>query len=187
MIELLNSSELRDVLYGVATIFALLGWTRERADLAASPDPSRQPMFWLLSAALLAAMGISRAIDLGDAVSDLGRDGAASQGWYDTRFLFQEVVVVALATIWGLSIFAGARGARTGRGRYLPTAAMLTSLIGFAVVRLVSLHQIDALLYRRDLLGLRIVSLLEVTLLTGTIATMLWFPLDSPHRESGKG
>ena len=54
----------------------------------------------------------------------------------------------------------------------------------FAAVRVVSLHHIDALLYRRDILGLRIVSLVELSLLGATIASMRWFPYEVRNAET---
>lgn len=183
MTELLDSPELRLVLYVVAAIAALLAWARERDDLATRDSGVRWPRFWLLSAALLAAMGVARAVDLGDVISDLGRDRAVSDGWYDTRLLLQVAVVGAMATVWGLSVLGGLWGVLERRGRYMPAAAMLVSLVCFAAVRVVSLHHVDALLYRRDLLGLRFVSLIELSLLAATIASMHWFPFDTAEND----
>ena len=184
MIELLDSAELRLVVYGVAAMSALVLWRRERDEVATCPERSRWPRFWLLSAALLAAMGVARAIDLGDVVADLGRDEADAQGWYDTRIVVQAAIVGAMASAWAVIVTAGIWRAIVRRGRYLPTATLLVSLLGFAAVRVVSLHHIDALLYRRDILGLRIVSLVELSLLGATIASMRWFPYEVRNAET---
>ena len=61
--------------------------------------------------------------------------------------------------------------------------ALIGSVITFAAIRTVSLHHIDTLLYRRDLLGVRIVSVVEIALLV--VVTMVTVaairPIDRAH------
>ena len=125
MTELLDSGGLRLVLYAVAAGCALFAAQRETRELATTPGRDRWPGFWLLSAVLLVAMGLARAIDLGDIVADLGRDRAVSDGWYDTRFVLQGAIVGSMSALWGLVVLAGLWGVIERRGRYLPAATML--------------------------------------------------------------
>jgi hypothetical protein len=51
------------------------------------------------------------------------------------------------------------------RRRYLPAALAVFTLMCFIGVRLISLHQIDAVMYRRDLAGARFGAVAELAIL----------------------
>jgi hypothetical protein len=60
------------------------------------------------------------------------------------------------------------------RRRYLPVALVVFTLMCYAGMRLVSLHQIDALLYHRELAGLKIDTVLELIGLGVALGSCVW-------------
>lgn len=52
------------------------------------------------------------------------------------------------------------------RRRYLPAFLLTSSVVGFAAIRVVSLHQVDSVLYRTSILGVDVVVYLELGLLS---------------------
>ncbi len=70
------------------------------------------------------------------------------------------------------------------RSRYLPVAVAFFSIVGFATVRFVSLHEVDRLLARRDIGGIRLGTLVEFSLLALATAATIWFPFSPAPRLS---
>jgi len=66
------------------------------------------------------------------------------------------------------------------RRRYLPEAIVVLALAAFAAVRLVSLHQVDALLYRRRIEGVKVDAVIELAVLA--VATVI--PLRRPREAA---
>lgn len=70
---------------------------------------------------------------------------------------------------------------------YLPSAALIGALVSFAAARTVSLHHIDILLDRRELLDVRLASVVEIELLTAvsvaTVVTIFRGQLDGDPAE----
>ncbi len=176
MTELLDSAGLRLAGYVVVAMAALVSGRREQRSTS-SPSEGCWPAFWYLSALLLAVMAASRAVDIGDVVSDVGRDRIRSGGWYDIRRAFQALIVGTVAGVWAVSVLVSTWRVPARHRRFLPAAVMLGTLAGFAAVRVVSFHYVDTVLYRRDLFGVRVVAIVELALLALTFATMFWFPL----------
>lgn len=160
MAEVLDSNACRVLAYVVASVVCvLLGW-RERVQRR---DERRDlwPTFWFLSAALLLVLAVGR-VGLGDLLSDLGRRTAREEGWYQTRRTFQAAVVGSVAAVWGIAVIVAIWRVPERRRRYLPAAVVLSGLVCFAAIRLVSLHHVDTLLYRRDIADVRIVAIVEI-------------------------
>ncbi len=175
MTEVLNGGWLRVVGYFVAAAAALWAARRDRDDIA-DRGAVRWPMFWYLSAGLLASMAIARGGHIGDLISSLGRSVAEEGGWYEARRTAQTVVVVAVTSTWFVTISLAFWRVPERRRRYLPAALVLFSLVCFGAVRIVSLHQIDTVLYRRDIAGVRIVSIIELFGLASAVLAMFWYP-----------
>lgn len=171
--DILDSGSLRVLGYVIAAALALWWGVRERQ----SADAHREdwwPTYWFVSAALLIVMGLARAGGLGDLVGELGREQARSSGWYDTRRTAQAVAVVAVSIGWVVAVVVAILRVPPRRRRYLPHVIGLSGIVAFAAVRIVSLHHVDTLLYRRDVAGVRFVAMIEITLLLVTIgATFL--------------
>jgi hypothetical protein len=65
----------------------------------------------------------------------------------------------------------------TGEPPPLPSEAIsVVALVAFAAVRLVSLHQVDALLYRRRIHGVKVDAVIELAVLATAIVLPLWHP-----------
>ena len=177
--NVLDSGSLRVAAYCLLAALAAYWYARERV---APPSPARWPTYWLLTAFLLLSMGVGRAGAIGDLVSELGREQARSSGWYEGRRSIQAVAVAVIAGAWVVSVVLAIWRVPPRRRRYLPSVVVVSTLVMFATVRLVSLHQIDTVLYRRDIGGIRIVALVELMLLalTGVVIGMVDRPGWSP-------
>ena len=180
LIDVLDSSALRATAYVIVAIAAVVTglWERRMTD---RDSTAIWPTYWFLSAALMLAMAVARSSGFGDLVSDIGRDQARSSGWYDARRGLQVVAVVAVSITWLVAVFVSIWRVPPRRRRYLPTAIALGTIVAFAAVRVVSLHHVDTVLYRRDIGGVRIVAVMELSLLCLTLATMAW----STRRATG--
>ena len=138
---------------------SLLAWRleRRRADV-----PWAWPAFWLVTAAVLTAMAIGRLLNLDDLATEIGRGQATARGWYENRRRGQAVVVGAIGLFWLCAVTVALARVPERRRRYLPVAIMVLSLLCFAAVRLVSLHQVDAALYRRHIQDVRVGTAIEL-------------------------
>lgn len=173
----LDSGGLRVVGYVVAAAAAVLAVAPERRR-----DPADAlPGLWLAVAAALMALGGARVLHLGEVLADAGRDRAESGGWYDVRGPVQFLAVAAIGALW-LAVIAVLWLLPRYR-RFLPTAVVLSGLAGFAAVRIVSFHFVDAALYRRDVAGVRVVAWAELGLLAAMILTASWAPRQPAPRK----
>jgi hypothetical protein len=77
--------------------------------------------------------------------------------------------------IWFVTVVIALWRVPARRRRYLPAALSVFTLMCFIGVRLISLHGIDALLYRRDLGGARFGAVVELALL-GVAVLLTAFP-----------
>lgn len=94
------------------------------------------------------ALGFALWFDVAGDVANLGRRAAGSEGWYGGRRPVQAAFILAIlgltlalsACVWRLA------GSRTPRLR-VPLLLFL-ALLGYVVIRTISLHQVDAYLNR---------------------------------------
>jgi hypothetical protein len=173
-----DSDGVRVAAYLIAASVALTTWARERR--RARSVPSLWPTFWLLTAAVFLAMAIGRAADLGGLATELGRSEARAQGWYADRRRIQAVVVAALGATWLIVVATALWRVPARRRRYLPAALAVFTLMCFVGVRLISLHQVDSLLYRRDIAGAQVGALGELALLAVAVVLTAWPPPVGP-------
>lgn len=176
MTELLDSGGLRLASYFAAAVASIAAGRTDRRLQSNNIDDGRWPTFWFVGSVLLVAMGVARAGDLADIISEAGRDRSRSGDWYEIRRSFQVVIVGTISAIWSLGVLVAIWRGPERRRRYLPAAIALSTLPAFAAIRIVSLHHIDALLYRHDLAGVRLAAVAELTLLVAAVTTMFWFP-----------
>jgi len=174
LIDVVDSGNLRIGLYVVVACGALWWGVRERRRMKIERH-DWWPTYWYTSAVLLATMAVGRAGSIGDLIGEAGRDQALDGGWYDTRRAIQSGVVLAVAIVWAIGVVVAIWRVPPRRRRYLPHALTVSALFAFAAIRIVSLHHIDSLLYRRDIADVRIVTWIEVSLLVATvIAAVVW-------------
>ena len=181
MRELIDSGTLRSAGYFVLAALAIVAALREHT----SVDRERLqlwPRYWVWTALLLLVVGIAHAGELGEVLASLGRREARAAGWYDARRKVQALAVLAVSAGWCITVLVAIWRVPPRRRRYLPSAIAVFTLIAFIAVRVVSLHQIDALLYRRGVHGVRFVSLVELTLLAVAGASIVarWRPTATP-------
>ncbi|MEO8693043.1 MAG: hypothetical protein ABI658_05970 [Acidimicrobiales bacterium] len=160
MITLVNSNGLRTFGYLVAAAAAIVAGVREHR--SRTVDSAAWPAFWFVAGAILLTMAVARGSDIGGFLADAGRRSARSGGWYSRRRRFQENVVAALGAAMVIALAVAARWMPASRRRYLPEAFIVLALAVFAGVRLVSLHQVDALLYRRRVEGVKLDAVIEL-------------------------
>ena len=176
---LVNSSWLRTSGYLLAATAALIAGRKELRSRSVGSDS--WPLFWFLAAGILLAMALTRGTDFAHLLPELGRRSAYSGGWYDQRRRLQAAVIVVLgaALIGAVAVALG--WIPKNRRHYLPEATIVFALAGFAGVRLVSLHQVDVLLYNRRIEGVKVDAVIELTILAAAIVVPFRkFPASDP-------
>lgn len=115
---------------------------------------SQEPRVWTAIAVLLALLGVSELLQLQPTLTNLGRAAAFQEGWYWHRHGVQIAVTkigVAMTILLSLGLLLSARLTSVQCAVALACAVLI---LGYILVRAVSLHQVDALL-QRTTLGLR--------------------------------
>jgi hypothetical protein len=159
----------------VAVAVAAL-WAGWREQSRAKSNANLWPAFWFLTAALFGLMAFGRATDLGGLATKVGRAEARDHGWYFDRQHIQVIVLASLAGLWFVAVVLALWRVLDRGFRYLPMAILTLSLMCFAAVRAVSLHQIDTLLDRRHIAGARIGDIAEGFALALALAATFWRP-----------
>lgn len=181
----MNSHWARVIGYALLVALSFVALARERR--RASEVDGVWPPFWLWTAGFLAVMAVGRAGDIGSLLGDLGRGRAVDSGWYESRRPLQAAVVAALGVGWFVVVSVACWRTPERRRRYLPMGIMVVTLAAYAAIRVVSLHQVDGLLHRRELAGVRVGTVIESTLLLVTALVTLWVPPDRQVRIEGPG
>lgn len=174
MLEWSDSNWVRVMGYALVAVSALFAGVRERRRRAANPN--LWPVFWYLTAGVFLLMAAGRLADIGGLATELGRSEAYAYGWYAERRKFQAVLVGGLCATWFVAVVIALWRVPERRRRYLPMAVVTFSLMCFAAIRLVSLHQVDGLLYRREIEGAPFGSVVELAGIMLAFATTFWHP-----------
>lgn len=140
--------------YAAAAILAAIAWRRSRARAqalaAARPaDASEERHLAVLFALVLAAMvflGINKQLDLQTYFTEVMRDLAHRQGWYESRRRYQALFVLTIAIAGAAATSVLAYGLRRSIRRVRLVVAGLGTIATFVVIRAASFHHIDALL-----------------------------------------
>ena len=96
--------------------------------------------------------------------------------WYESRRRLQGAVVATVGLTWFVAVTAACWRVPARRRRYLPMIVIVLTLGAYAAIRVVSLHQIDAILHRRHFAGVRYGTAIEYALLVVAGACALWTP-----------
>ena len=132
------------IAYGVTAVLCLLVAIR----ITQHPSPSKH-RYWFGLALGGLLLGINKQQDLTGILTRQVRETAWQDQWYFGRQPVQLAIVVAAGLIFGLFFFLLMRRVKmTSRWQGLALFG-LVFLTGFALVRAISLHAIDAFLYRR--------------------------------------
>jgi len=140
--------------YVVAAWLSAKAWRRSRSrarSLARSrpADASEESHLAALFAIVFAAMvllGINKQLDLQTLLTDVMRDVAHRQGWYESRRKYQALFVVAIAILGAIGTAILAFGLRRSLRRVRLVVLGLGAIATFVVIRAASFHHIDALL-----------------------------------------
>ena len=184
MSAVLDTDGFRFACYLVASLTALVACVSELRVRSQTANRALWPTFWLLEAILLTAMGVAMTIDAADSLTDIARSRARSDSWYLDRRSLQVPVVASIGAVWVVSTVVAIWRVPPRRRRYLPSAALIGTLMSFAAMRTVSLHHIDTLLYRRSVADVRIVAVVEIALLTAVTVAAAARIRPSPHDTS---
>jgi len=179
--NLLDSTRLRDVAYVVVAGLTIWAFVSERRLIGRDPgaNASIWPSYWLVTAGVVLAMAFGRA-GLADIVTEIGREQALERNWYEARREVQVVAVGLIGCAWFVAVVLAIWRVPPRRRRYLPNVLAVATLVALAAVRLISLHHIDALLYRTDIGGVRFVAFAELGILAGTVITIVWALVVAP-------
>jgi hypothetical protein len=138
----------------ITTALYLWGAYSCRATAIGLDGGSHEPRAWTAIAILLTLLGVSELLHLQPTLTNLGRAAAFQEGWYWHRHGIQAAVTkigVAMTVILSLGILFSARLTSVECAIALACAVML---LGYILVRVVSLHQVDTLLLKTTF-GLR--------------------------------
>lgn len=103
--------------------------------------------FWFLTAVVLVVLGINKQLDLQTWFTEVMRDLAKEQGWYDARRQYQIVFILGIATIGLLATLTAAILLRRILSRIGVALLGLGVLCAFVVARAASFHHMDALIH----------------------------------------
>ena len=172
MLSWADNNWMRVVAYFVVAVLCVAAGRRQQPD-----DLGVWRPFWPMTAAVLLAMAVGpgrwdRRVDrrpgtVGGARRRVVRQLAAR---------YQAVVVGAIGAAWVFSVLTACWRIPERRRRYLPMMIIVMTIGAYVAIRMVSLHQVDSLLYRRDLLGMRIGTLTEYALLAIAGGGTFWTP-----------
>ncbi len=168
----IDSDTIRTTVYLLVALLAFAAKSRERR--FADADDDVLSWFWPLTGLLLLTLAIGRAADVAERVTELGRGQAIGAGWYRDRRGLQSWAVATLAVVWFVSVTAAVWRTPERRRRYLPMGVAVGSVMAYVAVRLVSLHQVDAVLYRTHVVGVRVGTIIELTLLGLAALATTW-------------
>jgi hypothetical protein len=151
---------------GWLTVFAyfVAAWLCWRSALAAESNPlhrRRKRAFWSAFALLLLLLGVNKQLDLQTWFTQVGRDIALSEGWYEHRQLVQTIFIAAIGLVGCLAlVFLFVFARRLSRGN-LAAVAGAAFLVTFVLIRAASFHHVDRMLGIR-LAGLKLNWVLEL-------------------------
>ncbi len=152
------------------TAAALCGWAAFRERRRGIRVVGLASWFWLALAGVLVLLGVARQWGLGPWLTDLGREIARSEGWYPRRRPIQADAIKVVLLFGAFALTVGAATLLPVSKRHLLAFAATDYLVCFFLVRAISLHGVDSLLYGHPVIGVRLNSVLE---LGGTLAVAL--------------
>jgi hypothetical protein len=102
--------------------------------------------FWWALACALLALGINKQLDLQTLFTQVLRDLAQAQGWYERRRPYQVAFIAAIAVVGSLGTALLAYSLRRVVRRVWLAVLGVGLLVSFVMIRAASIHQIDVLL-----------------------------------------
>jgi hypothetical protein len=100
-------------------------------------------VFWLLMLCVLVLLGINKQLDLQSWFTEVGRDLAKSQGWYEERRAVQTSSIAALVLCGLTGTMVLTVSMRRVIGHIVGAVLGLGFLVTFVVLRAASFHHVD--------------------------------------------
>ena len=104
-------------------------------------------LFWWFLACVLAVLGLNKQLDLQTLLTQIGRDLAVAQGWYEERRKVQFVFIALLAAFGLGAQMVLFRAVRTLGSEVRWAVAGLVFLMIFIIARATSFHHVDLMLH----------------------------------------
>lgn len=142
------------------------------------------PVFWWGITAALLFLGLNKQLDLQTWFTQLGRDLAKRDGWYEQRHHYQMAFIAVMGGVFLAAALAIALALRGHWLAYLRVWGGMALLLFFIVVRAASFHHVDALLMS-DIGGMRLNWVFELGALS-LIGSGAW-QLDKRTQKSPPG
>ncbi len=172
--------------FGAASLCGLAAWREPTADGCRRPR-GRPSRFWLGLAALLAALGVNKQLDLQSLVTQTGRDVIRAWGLYSERRELQFGFILAVSILCGAALGAFLWAARRKLRRRWPAIAGILFILGFVLIRAASFHHVDVFLAAR-LGGMKwnwILELGGIAVVAGGAVRVMLGPTGKPPRPAG--
>jgi hypothetical protein len=104
------------------------------------------PTFWFALCGTLVFLGFNKQLDLQSCFTQVGRDMAKSEGWYEGRRTVQAIFVVVMAILGLLTIAAAYWYIHSSWRRYRFAFFGIIYLVTFVIIRAASFHHMDIFL-----------------------------------------
>lgn len=142
------------IAYALAACLSGLAWRACRVEARrlghADPREARNQRllarFWLLAGVMLIALGINKQLDVQSLFTEVLRNVAHVQGWYDERRRYQFRFVVGIAGAGVVGVAALAWALRDVIGRVWLAVVGLGWMTSFVIIRAASFHHVDSFL-----------------------------------------
>jgi len=160
----------------VVAYFAAGGLLLYKRRLAISLYPSewgRHRLILLVMALAMFALAINKQLDLQTFATNVGRDLAEAQGWYEKRRLIQVIILVVIGAV-GLAIAVAIVRMRGVVKAHRLTLFGMLLVVGFVAMRASSFFKVDRLL-GFQIGGVKMNWVFEL----GAIAVVIWSVLTS--------
>ena len=117
-----------------------------KMDYAAGGSEILLPTFWFALCGVLVFLGINKQLDLQSCFTQVGRDMAKSEGWYENRRVVQVIFVLGMALLGVITIAAAYWYIHSAWRRYRFAFFGIVFLVTFVIIRAASCHHIDIFL-----------------------------------------
>ena len=134
------------VAYGATALLAFVSARTLRRDRARSAIEGDLSRFWATLALFLLLLGINKQLDLQTLFTQLARDLALAQGWYEERRRYQLTFIGAVVVAGVLGTVGLAFALRRIAAQIWLALVGIGFLVSFVLVRAASFHHVDLLL-----------------------------------------
>ena len=117
-----------------------------KLNYSTSTSETLLPTFWFALCGLLVFLGFNKQLDLQTCFTQVGRDMAHSEGWYENRRIVQLIFIVILLLAGVATIVASYWYIHGAWRRYRLAFYGIVTLVFFVIVRATSFHHIDIFL-----------------------------------------